>query len=359
MVKGNRTRNASKDSEIVHSSHSTPKTKKRKHKEAIATRLPSKVNKVARCQSKQTETIPEERDERNVILNDQPNTSDSTNNNATLGRQINNLGQIDISADLPVNNVTHPSNIRMGNEVNKTYQTRSNSANASKKLLHPCFQNVWNKEMRKERAARLCNSKLNLVSIPGIPCEPSVQTGDNSHSHSQFNSGDFLTHSVDNLDQVNDVMDNGVILAVHADEDQFGDSESEFEEDPPVLQPPQQQQMQAPQHAHTATATATSSTAPLANADLRTQIKNSLREDPMVKQIFGELVEEHLKTMNTGQSGFGKPTAPAPRQSKKQIEKLRLTTSPSESTIYAPAVNPASLAGEGVVDRISNFVENI
>ena len=84
-------------------------------------------------------------------------------------------------------------------------------------------------------------------------------------------------------------------------------------------------------------------------------LKRSLCEDPEIRQMIEEMVQERINS--SGRATIVNKTNPDKVCGQKGM--LNITQSPSESTIYRPALANNDSHEALIIDKISKFVENV
>ena len=171
------------------------------------------------------------------------------------------------------------------------------------------------------------------------------------------NIQDALTFSDGNAEHVVETIGQDVMIAVHAPDDDRFDEESVYEESVDEQEIECQVEEVSPAHGQL--------TSQEMNQMKWRQFAESLKNDPVVREMFGEFCQQQFKDMQ----GKAKDLTQIPKESVSDNPKPdkhfgvrgndgNLIKSPSESMIYAPALNQNNVQNH-MVDQISNFVESV
>ena len=186
-----------------------------------------------------------------------------------------------------------------------------------------------------------------------------VPANDAVDSQTDHNSSDESQNIVDDTFE-----GDGIEVSVHASEDEFQESDEDLpiQNDEDALNDPQTVQTESP-------AVQGPSVSNVNEEQVEDVAANKMNPwqltNPEWMQMMNEMVQEGIKkgieTINKqrtqGNIARGTPGKETGVQSHENSR--RMVKSPSDTTLYTPAVRKTTTPDNGVIDRISNFVENI
>ena len=379
LSRGKDLKNCKTTNKVVSTGISANSSKKRKIIDTASDseQLPGKVN---HCQDKQTNV------KLAVMKGRGPGNEPRS---IVLNEDSNNLDTEQLGKDYKLSNHSHFTRFRSSEIQIVPIQTKLNSNVKQSVLMVHSMEHVPEKiNFGTQTTPKTGKGTTRNYNVNQKYVRNSAKlVKDNSVSvvnNSDFQLQDLLDVGV----AMNTAADGDMVITVHADDDDF-DSELESEDSSMVEQenlvntrPPNDQEQ----------ARAMSVTTPvelpppvqISQEAWRKQLSNSLRDDPMVKQMVGDLFKEQFKSLQGNEQGLMSNFEPAimhhssnrngNSNRQKQVrnddaDKLtvecnntqghKIVTSPSESTIYAPALNHLHNGKNNqIVDQISNFVEN-
>ena len=251
-----------------------------------------------------------------------------------------------------------------------TFNDRKRSTHSrSRSLLVPRSPGQLVPEQQSPRA-KICKTKKDSVKVtekakrgkakkPPQPIEAQEQSPELINNNAQpIKDGDHNeSHNAEELDYEDEANDQPVKaddgVEVHIPPTELDEFESEYENDDDENSVNGDEYVQDSQVNETADINVAASE----NGSMARGLQK-LIEDPDLKKVFDTLLDEKVKAVKS-QS----PTPKTPvRTGKSPIINNLLNKSPSDTTIYRPALKQREIPRgqeNNIVDRISNFVENI